>query len=187
MGEVMRLAMLWLVAFAAVSAAAAQTATPKRQEAEFATREHILRWINGYRTKPNPDKVPALVKGASAIGLFNDMETAGVYVGFVAGVIEANPQRAEKLITKMFPLPPEDQVAVVRAIAHSGHPEWKGLLAKFSERMPARRVLIDRFISGKQLRLDAMPLDKGAAPLDMLWEIGRASCRERRDDAVGGE
>jgi hypothetical protein len=97
------------------------------------------------------------------------METAGIYVGFMAGVIEANPKTAEKLITKMFHMPPEDQVAIVRGIAHSGHPEWRELLAKFSERMPARGVLIDRFVTGKLPRLDTMPLDVGAAPLDMLW------------------
>jgi hypothetical protein len=164
--------MLSALAISGLTFAAAQAAPPKRQaegQQAFTRPEELLRWINGYRTQPNPDKVPALVKAASAMGVFRDMETAGVYVGFMAGVIEANPKQAEGLVAKMFPLPPEDQVAIVRAIAHSGHPEWKELLAKFSERMPARTVLIDRFISGKQPTLAAMPLDVGAGPLDMLW------------------
>jgi hypothetical protein len=145
-----------------------QPEKPERQQA-FARPEDLLRWINGYRTEPQPDRLPDLVKAASAIGIFRDMETAGVYVGFMAGVIEANPRKAEALIARMFPIPPEDQVAIVRAIAHSNHPEWRELLSRFSERMPARSVLIDRFVSGKLPRLDAMPLDTGAAPLDMLW------------------
>jgi hypothetical protein len=164
---------IWLLALAISSLAmAADAAPPKRQperRAEFTRPEELLRWINGYRAHPNPEKVPALVKAASAMGVFHDMETAGVYVGFMAGVIEANPRKAEALIAKMFPMPPEDQVAIVRAIAHSGHPEWKGLLTKFSERMPARSVLIDRFVSGKQPRLKDMALDGGPGPLDMLW------------------
>ena len=164
----MRAAIVLLLALAALGAPAGEAARPKKG-AEFTRQEDLLRWINGYRTQPQPDKMPALVQAASAIGLFRDMETAGVYVGFMAGVIEANPKRAEALIAKMFPLPPEDQVAIVRAIAHSGHPEWKELLAKFSERMPARKVLIDRFISGKQPTLKQMPLDTSAGPLDMLW------------------
>jgi hypothetical protein len=152
-------------------AAAVEAAPPKRQldRHEFTRPEDMLRWMNGYRTQPKPDKVPALVKTASAMGIFRDMETAGVYVGFMAGVIEANPKKAEALIAKMFPMPPEDQVAIVRAIAHSGHPEWKELLSKFSERMPARAVVIDRFVSGKLPTLAQMPLDVGAGPLDMLW------------------
>ncbi|MBO0766432.1 MAG: hypothetical protein J2P50_17840 [Hyphomicrobiaceae bacterium] len=162
--------------------AAAQAASPQRQlelraapskrqsdQQPFTRPEDMLRWINGYRTQPDPDKVPELVRAASAMGVFRDMETAGVYVGFMAGVIEANPKKAEALIARMFPMPPEDQVAIVRAIAHSGHPHWKELLAKFSERMPARSVLIDRFITGKLPTLKTMPLDVGAAPIDMLW------------------
>ena len=162
---------------ASLAAAAASEAAPPRRQSErqlerqqaFTRPEDLLRWINGYRTSPKPERLPDLVKAASAMGIFRDMETAGVYVGFMAGVIEANPKRAEALIARMFPIPPEDQVAIVRAIAHSNHPEWRELLAKFSERMPARTVLIDRFVSGKLPRLDAMALDTGAAPLDMLW------------------
>ena len=164
----MRSAMALLFAVALL-AAPAYAAAPHKKKEEFVTAEVILRWVNGYRTQPQPDKMPAMVKAVSALGIFRDMETAGVYVGFMAGVIEANPDRAEELIGKMFPLPPEDQVAIVRAIAHSNHPQWKELLAKFSERMPARQVLIDRFITGKQPTLKRMPLDAGAAPLDMLW------------------
>lgn len=164
----MRSAIVWLLALAVVSMPAAQAARPGEPLA-FTSRENVLRWINAYRNNPEPDRVPALVKAASAIGLFRDMETAGVYVGFMAGVIETNPKRAEALIKRMFPMPPPDQVAIVRAIAYSGHPRWKRLLARFSERMPARRVLIDRFVTGKLPTLRQMALDTGAGPLDMLW------------------
>jgi hypothetical protein len=166
----MRSAIVLLFALGvAIAAAAVRAAPPEAPPADFRTQQGILRWINAYRNRPEPDKVPDLVRAASAIGLFRDMETAGVYVGFMSGVIGSNPKRAEKLIAGMFPMPPEDQVAIVRAIAHSGHPHWKELLARFSERMPARRVLIDRFIRGKLPTLDQMPLDIGAVPLDMLW------------------
>jgi hypothetical protein len=151
---------------ATVQAAPPRKGAPHRP---FKRPEELLAWINGYRNHPEPDRVPELVRAASAMGVFHDMETAGVYVGFMAGVIQANPKRAEALIAKMFPMPPEDQVAIVRAIAYSDHPQWKDLLAKFSERMPARAVLIDRFITGRLPTLDKMPLDVGAGPLDMLW------------------
>jgi hypothetical protein len=170
----MRSALAWLCALAIsiLAVEEGRAAPPKRSPErmqEFTRPEDLLRWINGYRTRPQPDKVPHLVKTASAMGIFRDMETAGVYVGFMAGVIEANPKKAEALIAKMFPMPPEDQVAIVRAIAHSGHPQWRELLGKFSERMPARSVLIDRFVTGKLPTLAEMPLDVGAGPLDMLW------------------
>jgi len=97
------------------------------------------------------------------------MDTAGIYVGFMAGVLHSNPTRAEDLISKMYPMPPEDQVAIVRAIAYSDLPEWKDLMLKFAERMPARKTLIDRFVYGKQPTLRQMTLEAGTTPLDTLW------------------
>ena len=144
--------------------APAMAAAPAKKKAEFSSTEHILRWINGYRTKPDPGKLPAAVKAMSELGVFRDMDTAGIYVGFMAGVLQTNPKRAEELVGKMFPMPPEDQVAIVRAIAYSDLPDWKDLMLKFAERMPARKALIDRFVYGKQPTLKQMALDSGTGP-----------------------
>ncbi|HWB46750.1 MAG TPA: hypothetical protein VG900_15030 [Hyphomicrobiaceae bacterium] len=168
------LAVVLVVLLAAPPAAfAARQKSPRtasaRHDIEFSSRENILRWINNYRTKPEPDRLPEAVKAMSALGIFHDLDSAGVFIGFMAGVLETNPQRAEELVSKMFPMPPPDQVAIVRAIAYSNLPNWKTLLQKFSERMPARKVLIDRFVNDKLPTLKKMALDAGPAPLDMLW------------------
>jgi len=148
-------------------------AASKRKPAvnEFASQEMILRWINTYRTRPEPQKLPAAVQALSGLGLFRELDNAGIYIGFMAGVLQSNPKQAEDLVSKMFPMPPEDQVAIVRAIAYSDLPDWKGLMLKFVERMPARRALIDRFVYGKQPTLKTMALDDGTAPLDTLWGV----------------
>ena len=164
----MRSAMAVMLALLLVSAPAA-FAAPSKKKVEFASSEHILRWINGYRMKPEPGRLPAAVKAMSELGVFREMDTAGIYVGFMAGVLQTNPNRAEELVTKMFPMPPEDQVAIVRAIAYSDLPDWKDLMLKFIERMPARKTLIDRFVYGKQPTLRQMALDAGTTPLDTLW------------------
>jgi hypothetical protein len=161
--------MLAMSLAAAVWCAPALAAPPQKKNSEFTSSESILRWINGYRSRPDPSKLPEAVRAASELGLFRDMDTAGVYVGFIAGVLETNPGKAESLVTKMFPMPPEDQVAIVRAIAYSNLPDWKGLMLKFAERMPARKGLIDRFVYGKQPTLKQLALDAGPAPLDTLW------------------
>ena len=150
-------------------AAPANKAAVAPTKGEFASSESILRWINGYRAKPEPAKAPAAARAMSELNLFRDLETAGVYIGFLSGVLESNPKKAEALIAKMFPMPPEDQVVIVRAIAYSNLPDWKALLLKFAERMPARQGLIDRFVNDKMPTLKQLPLDTGAAPLDMLW------------------
>ena len=163
------MAALLALLLACVPASAAPGNAPSTKKAEFASPEHILRWINGYRLKPEPAKLPAAVKAMSELGVFREMDTAGIYVGFMAGVLHANPKRAEELVAKMYPMPPEDQVAIVRAVAYSDLPDWKDLMLKFVERMPARKTLIDRFVFGKQPTLKQMDLDAGTTPLDTLW------------------
>lgn len=69
----------------------------------------------------------------------------------------------------MFPLSPAAQVLVIKAIAYSGLPDWKQRLGRFVERMPARLILIRKFLYGKQPTLAKLPLDKGPEVLDSWW------------------
>lgn len=149
--------------------AAPVLAAPPTKPTGFSQSEQILRWINNYRLKPEPDRLPEAVKAMVALGVLRELDSAGVYVGFTAGVLGANPAKAEKLVTAMFPMRPEDQVLIVRAIAYSDLPGWKELLGKFIERMPARKVLIDRHLFGKAPTLMELPLDSGPGALDALW------------------
>jgi hypothetical protein len=142
--------------------------SPKREVA-FSSPQLILGWINRYRARPEPMRLPEAVKAMSALGVFRDLDSSGVYIGFMAGVLGANPDKADRLVTGMFPMPPEEQVAIVRAIAYSGLPDWKALLGRFTERMPARAVLIQRLIDGKLPTLEKLPLDTSPAALDTLW------------------
>lgn len=142
---------------ASVSAAVRPLAPP---QLDVAPKEMILGWINQYRHHPEPDKVPLAVHGMSRLGLLTDTEGAGVYVGFLAGIIASNPDRADELIAKMFPLSAEHQWAVVRAIAYSGRPDWRTLMQRTAERMPARRVMIEKFLAGKLPTLDQAPIER---------------------------
>jgi hypothetical protein len=53
-----------------IPAASALEAAAAKKKGEFASAEHILRWINGYRLKPEPAKLPSAVRAASALGIF---------------------------------------------------------------------------------------------------------------------
>jgi hypothetical protein len=135
----------------------------------FQNTEELLKWINGYRKKPEPERLPEAVKAMSAFGTARDGEQSGVYIGFVAGVLGANPDRARDLITKMFPLPPEDQVLIVKAIAYSGLPRWRDTMTEFVERMPARRVLIDKYVFGDKPTLTELSIKDDAGVIDLNW------------------
>jgi hypothetical protein len=166
----MRAVIAAVLAFVLFAAPLALASSPKRGP-EINSPEILLRWINGYRTHGNVERVPEVVQAMSRLGVFRDLETAGIYIGFMAGVLQTNPQKAEKLVERMFPMPPEDQIAIVRAIAYSELPDWKDLMLKFAERMPARKALIDRFVYGKMPTLRELELDSGPGPLDMLWGL----------------
>ena len=127
---------------------------------EFATREGVLGWINSYRANRDPDHVPDAVHAMSQLGVFKDPENAGAFVGFMSGVLAANPARAEALIGRMLPLPPEDQWAVVQAIAYSELSNWKTLLRNVADRVPARRLMIDKYLDGTLPTLDEAGFEK---------------------------
>jgi hypothetical protein len=148
-----------LLVMLAMLGATAAAATPQ-QNGEFFSSEQVTGWISNYRTKPEPARLPAAVRALSRSGSFKDPESSGVYVGFLAGVIGANPDKAEELIGKMLPIPPGDQWAIIRAIAYSNHPDWMGLLARLAERVPQRQVMIDKYLEGKLPTLDEIPLEK---------------------------
>ena len=179
----MRTVLLLLTALWALTAVPAESAPPQGKQL---TSQDVLKWINSYRAKPDPTRLSEAVRAMSALGLFRDLDQAGIYIGFMAGVIGDNKAIADTLVGKMFPIPPEDQVAVIRAIAYSGLPDWKDLLGRFIERMPARTVLIQRHLAGKLPDLKGLPLDQSPAALDTLWGFYFATGRFPTIDRIIG-
>jgi hypothetical protein len=151
------------------AAPAAKAASKGPPPIQFQSPEAIARWINAYRQRPEPQRLPEAVKAMVQFGIFKDNESSGMHLGFMGGVIGANPGIAEDLIARMFPMPPEDHIAVIKAIAYSGLPDWKQLLSRFAERMPARASVVDRYLTNKLPALADLALDSGPAPLDVLW------------------
>ena len=70
----------------------------------------------------------------------------------------------------MLPLPPADQWFAVRAIAYSGLPAWKSILARTASKLPARRGMIDAYLTGKLPALDTIALNKGPTFLEKVGE-----------------
>jgi hypothetical protein len=154
-----------LALMAAIEAAAAGA-----RNIGFVTRASVMEWIDDYRHKPEPQRLPAAVRTLSESGALRDPEAAGFYVGFAAGVLRANPREAERLIEAMLPLPPADQWFAVRALAYSGLPAWKSILARVTPKLPARRGMIDAYLTGSLPVLDTMELDKSPTFLEKLGE-----------------
>lgn len=163
----MRTLLAMLVMALALSPVLAKDKRKTEPPLDLRKSEQVLKWINDYRQSPDPDRLPEVTHAMSALGLFRDLDSAGVYIGFIAGVIGANPDRAETIVSRMFPMSPEDQVVLIRAIAYSGLSDWKALLQKFVERMPARMVLLRKYLYGDGKTLAELPID--AYVVDTLW------------------
>jgi hypothetical protein len=157
--------------FAVVMLIAPAAAAPPNGT-DLASNAAMAAWLNRYRTKPDPERLPLLVRMLSQRNAFKDAEASGAYVGFIAGVIGSNPARAEDLVARMLAIAPSDHWVLVRAIAYSGRPEWKKLLAGFIDRMPARRAMIEKYLAGKLPTLDQIAYDK--EKLGLFDKLGAA-------------
>jgi hypothetical protein len=120
----------------------------------------VQQWIYNYRAKPDYAHVPAAVRVLFHAQSFKEPENSGIYLGFIAGAIGSNPGKAEQLVTSFFPVRPEDEWVIVRAIAYSGLPDWRNLLRRMAPRMPGRKVMIDSYLAGTLPTLTAIPLEE---------------------------
>src|ERR1700709_1002474 len=108
----------------------------------------VQQWIYNYRARPDYAHVPAAVRVLFHAQSFKEPENSGIYLGFIAGAIGSNPAKAEQLVTSFFPVAPEDEWVIVRAIAYSGLPDWRNLLRRIAPRMPGRQGMIDSYFPG---------------------------------------
>jgi hypothetical protein len=151
----------------AVALAAPVDAAPT-STGDLATTDAVLRWINGYRKKPDLARVVVAVRTLSRLDALRESETAAVHVGFVAGIIGSNPQKADELIEKMLAIKTEDHWFIVRAVAYSGLPNWRDLLSRFADRMATRRLMIEKYVSGKLPTLDAIAFEASPTAMDRV-------------------
>lgn len=157
---------LVILIFAAmwIAPAAATTSHPT----DLASNDSVLRWINAYRARPDLTHVPAAIVTLSRLDALKDTENAAVYVGFLAGIIGANPDKADEVITKVLAIKREDQWIIVRAIAYSGAPGWKDVLRRFADRMPARQLMIEKYLNGKSPTMNDLAFEKPPSTVDNL-------------------
>jgi hypothetical protein len=144
----------FLVLIQPASAATTQEIDPR------ASLGVVQQWIYNYRAKPDYAHIPAAVRVLFHAQSFKEPENAGIYLGFIAGAIASNPAKAEQLVNSFFPVPPEDEWVIVRAIAFSGLPEWRDLLRKVAPKMPGRQVMIDQYLAGSLPTLTDIPLEE---------------------------
>jgi hypothetical protein len=159
--------MRWLFAGLAALAIASSTQAAPLRPSDLLTTQTVLHWISLYREAPDPSAVPDVMIRLSKLGALHDTEHCGVYAGFLAGVLAANPAQAETLVARSLVMAPDDRWIVVRAIADSGLPNWKELLRHVGGRI-ARQEMIDRYIAGRLPTLAQFTIPPDASMLDRM-------------------
>ncbi|HEY7245101.1 MAG TPA: hypothetical protein VH678_14615 [Xanthobacteraceae bacterium] len=149
-----------LAAFVIIASLVAPARAALPDGGEFSSTDAVSRWIANYRTRPDPARLPAAVRALSGAGVFKEPEGAGIYLGFIAGVLGANPDKAEELIGKMLSIAPMDHWIIVRAIAYSGSPDWQQWMRKFADRMQMRKTMIEHYLDGRSPTLYDIPLER---------------------------
>lgn len=152
----MRIAFLFFAAFLALPF----SPLPASARLGITAPSQALGWIKGYRERPVPKAVPGFVRELASVGAFQEPEGAGVYVGFMAGVIASNPKTADALIAGMAKVPPADQWAVVKAVAYSRAPNWRTLLDHAARHMPTRAVMINAYLTGRLPAFDRYRMEE---------------------------
>jgi hypothetical protein len=148
---------IWCAFLLALAAVGMAVAAPAIQ---LNSKEGVLAWINAYDPARDFARAPSVMKTASDLGSLSDPESAGMYVGFMAGLIGGNPKNANATIEKLLPMRSADHWSIVRAIAYSGDPNWRGLLEKYRPKMQTRDLMIQRFLEGKLPTFDTPPPEK---------------------------
>ena len=143
--------------FVLVQSAAAAVTTEIDPRASLGV---VQQWIYNYRAKPDYAHVPAAVRVLFHAQSFKEPENSGIYLGFIAGAIGSDPAKAEQLVNSFFPIAPEDEWVIVRAVAYSGLPDWRDLLRKIAPKMPGRKVMIDNYLAGTLPTLTSIPLEE---------------------------
>ena len=118
-----------LAGFFALFVLAPAQAAPLRST-DLISTDAVLHWISRYRDHPDPASVPDVLQAASRFGAFENPERAGVYVGFLAGVLTENPAQAEEIAARSLAMQERDRWVVdARASPIPGCPTGRSCCA----------------------------------------------------------
>jgi hypothetical protein len=167
----MRIVVALLAALIAAGPLAASAAAPAALPTiKLQNANQSLGWIKAYRAHPSPSAVPDLMKQLAALGAFQEPDGAGLYVGFMAGVIGSNAKTAPKLAAQMAAaLPAADQWSIIKAIAYSRLSGWRELLKMTEAKLPTRTTMVEAYLDGKLAGFDRYRIPVTPSPVAKAW------------------
>lgn len=114
---------------------------------DFADLAALEDWMAHYHLKPEPQRLPRAIERLGRSGALEEEARLKPAAAFVAALIAENDASLAKLNEAIAEAPAAKQRLLVRAIALSGHPQWRRLLTELKRAVPARALEIETLLA----------------------------------------
>lgn len=135
----------------------------------FSAAPQVTGWMSHYYEHPQPERVEAAVRYLSKSGYLGKRGSAPAVMGFISGVMAANPGGARALALRLADLPEAQQPVLLIGLWYSGVPDSAAILRDLMPRMPGQKERISNFIATAAPKITDIPPERGSWVIDMLW------------------
>jgi hypothetical protein len=135
----------------------------------FTAAPQVTRWMSHYYENPQPERVEAAVRYLSKSGYLGKRGSAPAVMGFISGVMAANPAEARTLALRLADLPEAQQPVLLIGLWYSGVPDSAAIFRELLPRMPGQKKRISNFIATAAPKITDIPPERGSWVIDMLW------------------
>jgi len=142
---------------------------PASVAAEFKSQEDVSNWLMSYYQKPDPVRIPELVKYLSTSGLLDKGDRLPPIFGFLSGVFQKNPAEVKKIVAQLNSLKEQHLHVVILGLWYANLPESQKMTYEVIESHPKIKPDFDFLYKGQPMDIETIPLEQGVWVLDALW------------------
>ena len=144
----------------------ASTAGPVQRATPLAFFNQL---VPGYYRARDPKAAVALVGDLLEAGAFDANTPRLRIIAFMAGLIANDPMIVRELVPLFAKLPGDQPMRLVRAIMHSGRPDWSLHAARLKHEWPERADEIEMIAKKGGRPIPTLNEDKNTIVVDMNW------------------
>ena len=148
------------------------------------TDDAIATFVATYHKRPDPLRLPAILKAAQDNGYLRDKARRHVVIGFLAGLIAEDAKYVTTLAPYFADLPSDLPLRLPRAIAYSGRADWLRQMQTLKSLWPMKAAEIEAIIRDGGKSIPKLPVDLQALALDLNWGYFGATGRKEPVQAI---
>ena len=146
--------------------------------------EAITSFLATYYKRPDPLRLPAILKAAQDNGSMKDKARRHLVVGFLAGLIAEDAKYVMTLAPNFADLPADQPMRLARAIAYSGRTDAGKQTALLKSLWPMKAAEIEKVARENAKPATKLPIDTQSLALDLNWGYFGATGRKEPVAAI---